>query len=120
LKIYQNIKLSKDYSGIQDRSGLVLLLVAHTIFSTGTSTILVCKYNYIFLCLIILVSEERKVFLRERSNKLYSVFAYFITKVLTEIPIFFICYSIFFAIIYPATNLNDTYSHRYYALGKFI
>jgi len=74
------------------------------------------KYETLFLKTQ--VSDERKVFLRERSNKLYSVLAYFLAKTLCELPIYFISVSCSIAIVYPSINLNDTFSGKYYAWGK--
>ena len=78
-----------------------------------TSTILIC--NIIELNL---VAEDKKVFIRERSNKLYSVLSYFMAKVLGEIPVFFICVNFFIVVTYFSTNLNDTYIYKYYAFSK--
>ncbi len=38
-------------------------------------------------------------------------------KVLSQIPIFFISVCVFFALLYPSANLNDTYSSKYYTFG---
>lgn len=67
----------------------------------------------------LLVAQEQKVFLRERSNQLYSVISYYLAKVLTELPIFFITVNCLVGIVFWATNLNDTFSYKYYAFSKY-
>ena len=69
---------------------------------------------------LFLVAEEKKIFLRERSNNLYSVPAYFFSKICCEIPIFFITTNCLIALIYPLTNLNDTFSYKYYMFSKYL
>ncbi len=65
-----------------------------------------------------LVAEDKKIFMRERSNKLYSISAYFFAKVISELPIFFIGNNLYGVITYFATELNDTYSYKYYIFRK--
>jgi hypothetical protein len=57
--------------------------------------------------------------MRERSNKLYSISAYFLAKTLSELPIFMVANNLFGVIIYHATEMNDTYSYKYYVFRKF-
>ncbi len=64
------------------------------------------------------VSDEKKVFLRERSIKLYSAFSYFMAKTMCEFPVYFINVCCYFAIIYPSVNLNDTFSGKYFGFSK--
>lgn len=67
-----------------------------------------------------LVADEKKVFMRERANNMYSVASYFLAKTLGEFPIYFISVNILLGIVYPSANLNDTYSYKYYVSGKFF
>jgi len=97
------MNITKDYTGIQDRMGLLLLLFLNVIFSASTTNILI-------------FADERQVFLRERSNKLYQVSSYYVSKMFYEIPAMAIGINIFVAIIYWACELNDTYSWTYYAV----
>jgi ABC-type glutathione transport system ATPase component/ABC-type multidrug transport system permease subunit len=94
--------VTKDFTGIQDRLGIVLNCIVHVIFGAITTTILV-------------FSEEKKVFMRERANSLYSVFAYFIAKFFSELPVNFVSNNLFGLIIYYSTELNDTYSFKFFA-----
>ena len=61
-----------------------------------------------------------RVFTRERSNRLYSVNAYFWAKTISELPILFISNNLFGLIVYYATELNDTFSYKFYAFRKKI
>lgn len=69
---------------------------------------------------ILVFSDERRVFTRERANKLYTVFAYFISKTFSELPVFFIAVNLYGVIIYHAAELNDTYSWQYFAFSKIV
>lgn len=60
-----------------------------------------------------LVSNERRVFLRERSNKLYSVFSYFMAKLISELPVQIIGNILFGVIIYFTVDFNDTSYRKY-------
>lgn len=119
-------KLTKNFTGIQDRAGLVFLVMVLNVLGATTSTILLCNLKFIFNhnnienFLIFIVSDERKVFLRERANKSYSVFSYFIAKTLCELPIFFISVNCFITVLYPSINLNDTFSWKYYAFSNLF
>jgi hypothetical protein len=67
---------------------------------------------------LILVADEKKVFMRERANNMYSVASYFFAKTLAEFSIYFISVNVLLGIVYPSSNLNDTYSYKYYAAGN--
>lgn len=54
----------------------------------------------------ILVAEERRVFLRERSNKLYSVTGYFIARVTSDLPHLIITTNIFLVLVYISSTLR--------------
>lgn len=67
---------------------------------------------------ILVFSDERRVFTRERSNKLYTVLSYFIGKTFAELPVFFIAVNLYCVIIYYSCELNDMYSWQYFAFSK--
>ena len=94
--------VTKDFTGIQDRLGIILNCIVHVIFGAITTTILV-------------FSDEKKVFMRERANSLYSVLAYFLAKFFSELPVLFVSNNLFGLIVYYSTELNDTYSFKYFA-----
>lgn len=58
--------------------------------------------------------------MRERANNLYSVFAYFITKVLAEVPGHLIAGNLFLVLIWWSCQLNDTFSWKYWATSNNI
>jgi ABC-type multidrug transport system ATPase subunit len=136
-KVFQNIitavmicilfyNLTKDRTGIQDRIGFIFLNIVGVIFGATNATILSCKkIKEIFLIfyffnffLNFLVSDERKVFLREYTGKMYQIPSYFIARTCTEIPVFFISTNIYIGLLYQVLILNDTYSYKYFAYGK--
>jgi ABC-type multidrug transport system ATPase subunit/ABC-type multidrug transport system permease subunit len=97
------VNVTKNFSGIQDRMGLLLLMFLNIIFGASTTNILI-------------FADERKVFLRERSNRLYKVISYYVAKMFYEVPAMIIGTNVFVCIIYWSTELNDTYSWIYYAV----
>lgn len=103
-------------SGIQDTLGFILLTLSSTIFSAITTSLLVCMFFYLFL-----VAQERRVFTRERSNRQYSVFSYFLAKIVGEIPALSVGCGLFAVIVYWAAEINDTFSYKYWAyVGTII
>ena len=105
-------RLSKNFSGIQDRLGVILMSLTNSILNSSISTVLVCNI------LLKLVSDEQKVFMRERSNKLYSVAAYFFAKIFSELPIYFITAVLFGLLVFNSVDFNYTYSYKYYVYRK--
>jgi hypothetical protein len=100
--------MSRDLSGIQDRRGIIIFTIVTNVFGAATTTLLVFP-------------EERKVFLRERSNGLYRVISYILGKSIAEIPVFFISSCIFGVLLYWSSFMNDTFSYKYYTyLGLLI
>ena len=95
-------------SGIQDRKGMIFLIITNAVFGQVSHTILTCIKNFYKK-----VSDERSVFLRERSTRLYSVLSYYMAKTFTELPIAFIIASLFMVIIYYICGLNDIYSTKF-------
>lgn len=48
---------------------------------------------------------------------MYSVLAYYFSKLFSEIPVLFVVYALLFALVYPACQLDYTYSYKYYYYG---
>jgi len=106
--IWTNV--SQLQSGIQDRIGLMFMSMANPIMGTVSTVILT-------------FAEERKVLIRERTNNLYNIFAYYVAKVLMDLPHLFISTSLFGMIIYLSTRLNEIYAWKYFVYigyGLFI
>lgn len=70
--------------------------------------------------LILLVAEEKKIYLRERSNGLYSVPAYFFAKISHEVPLYFLTTNCLLTLIYLLAGLNDTFSYKFYLISRFL
>ena len=84
--------LTNDIKGFQNRLGLIFFLLALLGFSTLTS--------------LVVFSNERLIFLRERANGYYSPIVYFATKVLFDIvPLRIIPPVIIAIVVYPMTGL---------------
>jgi len=97
--LWQN--LSQNESGIQDRSGLLFLMMANAIFGSVTAVVLT-------------FADERKILIRERANNLYSVLSYFISKVLMELPVILIGNTLFAILVYFWVRLNETSNSKYF------
>lgn len=69
---------------------------------------------YLFKLIFNLVCEERNVFVRERSNYLYTPLAYYISKNISLIPISLVTQSLLSCIIYYPVNLNSTYGYKFW------
>jgi len=78
------------------------------------------KIFHKLIFLFLLVAEEKKIYLREKSNQLYSVAAYFFAKISCQIPILFITTNCLFFLIYILTNLNETFTYKFYLFSKII
>jgi ABC-type multidrug transport system permease subunit len=59
---------------------------------------------------ILVFQQERPVFLREQANKMYSVTAYYLAKILIETPILALTPMIFALIVYFGIGLTITAS----------
>jgi len=60
--------------------------------------------------------KEKSVLTKERAAKAYSVEAFFLSKVLAEIPLMFILPALFFAICYPMVGLPSSVGLQIYLL----
>ncbi len=68
----------------------------------------------------LIVFSEKKVFLRERANKLYSVLSYYVAKFINDLPIYFFSASCYTLIVYYSAFLNDLYSYKFFVFSKII
>lgn len=112
LKIFQNIiigiivsliysEVLMDFTGVRDKLGLLNMFTVLTVFNAVNSNVTV-------------FSEERQIFLRERSNKLYSPFAYYISKVFDLIPFTIIPMNLLSIICYYSVNLNPIAGYKFW------
>lgn len=98
----------------------VILLFLYTNRAGYTSSSLVLDKNGCFLfvtmnqfmlsyiTVVLIFPDERKVFLREQANKTYSVGAYYISKIVTELPIQILAPLLYSLIIYFAIGFRLT------------
>lgn len=68
--------------------------------------------------IILIFPEERAVFLREHSNGMYSVSAYFFSKVTSELPANIIFPALFGIIVYFPLNLSTDPSSKFGVFRK--
>jgi ATP-binding cassette, subfamily G (WHITE), eye pigment precursor transporter len=94
-------QMEHDCASIQNRNGVLFFVTLNLIMSSVQNVIL-------------MFPDERVVFLREQASAMYSPTAYFIAKVLSEIPGFLLFPSIFVVIVYFGTELNLTDASHYF------
>ena len=102
----------QSYIGNKNRLGVFFVLCSYGIFSALNIAILICMciiYIYLYI-----VCEERSVFVRERSDFLYSPLAYYISKIISLIPISCVTQCLLSCIIYYSVNLNSTYAYKFW------
>lgn len=88
-------KLGYKQSNIMDRSGLLQVAVINTAMSSVMGTL-----NSF--------PRERTIVARERGKSAYSIGAYFISKLLAELPINALFPNLFGFLLYKLTNLNNS------------
>lgn len=104
---YLYYDVQNDISGFQNRLGLFFFLLTLFGFSTLTG--------------LNSFSQERIVFLRERSNNYYHPVSYFISKILCDvIPLRVFPPIILLAIIYPLVGLNMEGYKFWIAIGTLV
>ena len=87
-------QITIDISGFQNRMGLFFFILTYFGFVTFTG--------------LSSFSQERLIFLKERSNNYYSPLAYYISKIISDIiPLRLIPPIIMIIIIYPLVGLNN-------------
>jgi ABC-type multidrug transport system permease subunit len=85
-----------DFGGVQDRQGCIFFIL------------MVLSLNGI-QNVVLIFPDERPVFMREVGNEMYSVGAYFWSKIFSEIPFSILIPFIFGAIVYYPLGLNSTH-----------
>jgi ATP-binding cassette subfamily G (WHITE) protein 4 len=105
------LHLGADQVAVQNRLGCVYFIVICVIFANTLAVVLNCKHTslVILVCIVFSfpsshwilpllvclswqsVAEERQVFLREQSNRMYSVASYFMARTSIEIIPTFLC-----------------------------
>ncbi len=66
------------------------------------------------------VDSERKRYVKERMDNLYSIFSFLFSKLLLELPLNLIGVSLYTSIIYGATNLNFLNSEKFFSFIGFL
>jgi len=95
--------IDNDQSSVQNRLGAIYFLLVTQMFSNAFGVVLTFP-------------EERAVFLREQSNNMYPVSAYFLAKVLIILPWLVTISFLFCSIVYPMMGLAPGASHFF----KFV
>lgn len=93
--------LGNDFSGVQNRNGVLFFTVTGFCFGSIQGALGT-------------FSQERALFLRERTNKQYTVGAYFWGKSLSEMPFQIIWPWIMISIIYFGVGLNQSSQDKYW------
>ncbi len=89
------------YEAMQNRVGTVFYLITFCLLESIQNVVLVFP-------------EERAVFLREQASSLYDISAYFMGKVIAELPLNLIVPIIAIVLTYWSWNLNDVYSYNFW------
>ena len=98
--------LTEDRVGIQNRKGALFFLSLNSSFGGVSNAAAIFPM-------------ERPVFLREVNNNMYSVSAYFWSKIFTEFPVSLAIPLILVSITYFVIGFNTTIAHKY-PLALFI
>jgi ABC-type multidrug transport system permease subunit len=86
--------LGEDAASVQTRNGALFFICLQTAMGAIQNVILIFP-------------DERAVFLREVNNQMYSVTAYYLAKVLSELPMGIISPVLFGCIEYYGIGLNN-------------
>ena len=100
-------RIGNNEQSIQGRDGVIMLTLMFLMFQTSSKVSL-------------LLPEDGPVLMREQGSKMYSILAYYISKVLSEFPMMFILVTILYGLVYFSVGLNtNDASHFFilYALG---
>ncbi|MES1911532.1 MAG: hypothetical protein MHM6MM_003948 [Cercozoa sp. M6MM] len=89
-------QMEDDQVGAQDRQGLIFFAMISTTMQALMATALTFP-------------EEKTLFLREHSNGVYSLGAYFLGKLVSEVPFQFLWPALQTAIIYPMCGLRGPF-----------
>ena len=88
------LQLANDQAGIQNKNGILFLMLINSSFSNLFATI--NKYSF-----------ELPIMLREHRDGMYRVIAYFSAKTLIDLPLYILITFLYVTIIYWMTNLNN-------------
>lgn len=94
--IYYDLPSKKGLAQTQDRVSVLFFLCTNELFAV--------MGNAIFL-----FAAERPVFLREYKNRYYSLFPYYASKVLWEIPLALFCPLLTVSIVFPLVGFRRDY-----------
>lgn len=65
------------------------------------------------------VSQDRKIFVKDRANGLYSCISYFTARVLSAIPTVIFSISLYTVVMFYIIGLNDVYAFKFYHFWLF-
>nr|UOU03353.1 ATP-binding cassette subfamily G-like 2 [Brachionus rubens] len=88
------LRLQYDQKGVMDINGYLFLCICNHGFST-------------LFFIVNIFPAELPVFLRDYQNGMYRVISYYLAKILTDLPTFFVLPIVFMTIAYWMANLNN-------------
>jgi ABC-type multidrug transport system permease subunit len=68
--------------------------------------------------IVLIFPDERPVFLREVNNNMYSVSAYFVGKIISELPTSFLTPVIYGCMVYFVIGLSTVYNYTFWLFCK--
>lgn len=121
VKAFLFFQLSYDEVGTRSMLGFLMYTAISIVFNATSSAVLICKHFLMYL-----VAEDRKVFVKDRSNGLYSTTAYYLAKLASTIPGLVLASCLYSIIVYYAIGLNQIFGFKFYyflllvTLGSFV
>lgn len=91
-----------DYVNVREKTGAMIGACTYHFLHSINTVLLTCIYSVLYL-----VPSERKLFLREQSNRLYGVLPYYLSKMLVDLPIQILIPIIFSVMTYWAVELRN-------------
>ena len=107
-------QLGTDQRSIQSRNGLLNFIAISAVMIHVQSA---GKLLHLFssnLLIVLIFQEERNVFLREYSSRMYHSFTYFIATISSSVPGIFIYSTVGSLIYYFVVKLNTSSAERYF------
>ncbi len=105
------------YTAVQNRLGAAYYVLEFCFIEAIQSIILICIFA---CCTMIIVPEEKEVFIREQASSMYSPSAYFVARTMAELPLNFISPLICFLCTYWLWGFNDVHSYNGFVLCTIL
>nr|QUF59467.1 ATP-binding cassette transporter Abcg-like2 [Brachionus angularis] len=101
------LRLNYDQKGVMDMNGFLYLCICNNGFST-------------MFFVVNVFPIELPIFYRDHENGMYRVISYYLAKILTDLPNFFILPIVFMSIVYWMANLNNDAERFFICVGVII